>query len=293
MRLPQTESQHQSASGLDTLPDAEILGMLLDGQTRALASLASSLPEIGAGAALMAQTIEAGGRLVYAAAGSSGLMALADAAELSGTFGLAPGQIVILMAGGLPVDARMPGITEDDVADAAHAAAIIRATDLVIALSASGSTPYPLTIALVARQEGARVICISNNATARLFAHADVAICAATPPEVVAGSTRLGAGTAQKAALNMMSTLMGIRLGHVHDGLMVNLVADNTKLHARAVDMIMQIAAVDGGTARDCLQRSGGMVKNAVLMAAGATAERATTLLDDSKGHLRAALARL
>mgnify|MGYP000262047156 CR=1 FL=1 len=140
---------------------------------------------------------------------------------------------------------------------------------------------------------GAQVIGISNNAGATLFDHADIAIHAPTPPEVIAGSTRLGAGTAQKVVLNMMSTLMGIRLGHVHDGMMVNLVADNEKLRGRAAGMVAQIANVDTDSAKASLEKAGGVVKLAVLLASGADAAIAGQLLDDTKGNLRAALARL
>lgn len=293
MALSYTEAQHRAALGLDALPSEDILAVLLQGQAQAVASLQASVAQISAGAALMTRTVEAGGRLIYAAAGSSGLMAIADAAELGGTFGLPADQIVIMMAGGMPVDARMPGNTEDDTEEARRAAESIAPNDLVIALTASGSTPYPITIAQIAQTRGAQVIGISNAADAPLFAHSTVAIHAPTPPEVIAGSTRLGAGTAQKAVLNMMSTLMGIRLGHVHDGLMVNLVADNDKLRARARGMVAQIAKVDDETARRCLDASGGAVKPAVLMAAGATQERSTQLLGETNGHLRLALARL
>lgn len=289
----QTEAQHEAAKGLDALDDGQILSALLDGQVRAIESLGSALPQIAAAAALMAHTITAGGRLVYAAAGSSGMMAFADAVELGGTFGIAPRQIQIFMAGGLPVDSRMPGSTEDDSADALRVAATLDAGDTVIALSASGATPYSVTLARIARERGAQVIGISNNAGATLFNYANVAIHAPTPPEVIAGSTRLGAGTAQKAVLNMMSTLMGIRLGHVHDGMMVNVVADNEKLRGRVAGMVAQIADVDNDTAKASLEQAGGAVKLAVLLASGADAVRASQLLDETKGNLRAALARL
>jgi N-acetylmuramic acid 6-phosphate etherase len=293
MRPRQTEAQHIAAKGLDARSDAQILAVLLDGQVQAVNSLALMLPQVAAGATLMAHTVTSGGRLIYAAAGSSGMMAFADAVELGGTFGIPPAQIHILMAGGLPVDARMPGSTEDDTDDALAAAAVIQSGDAVITLSASGSTPYSILIAQIARERGAQVIGISNNAGAALFDHADIAIHAPTPPEVIAGSTRLGAGTAQKVVLNMMSTLMGIRLGHVHDGMMVNLVADNEKLRGRAAGMVAQIANVDTDSAKASLEKAGGVVKLAVLLASGADAAIAGQLLDDTKGNLRAALARL
>ncbi|MCP3970673.1 MAG: N-acetylmuramic acid 6-phosphate etherase [Rhodobacteraceae bacterium] len=293
MSQRKTEARHQSAAGIDAREDSDVLAILLEGQARAVASVEGALPQIGAGAALMAHAIANGGRLVYAASGSSGLMALADAAELGGTYGIPAEQISILMSGGLPVDARMPGDTEDDTGQAHTACETISGGDVVIALSASGTTPYPMTIARIARDRGARVIAIANNPGAEIFTHADVAICAPTPPELVAGSTRMGAGTAQKAVLNMMSTLMGIRLGGVFDGMMVNLVADNTKLRRRAAATVATIAKVNEQTTQDCLTRADGAVKPAVLLAAGLTVEQANDLLTETNGNLRACLARL
>ena len=289
-----TEGLHDIAPGLDALPAVEIARHLQLAQADALASISQALPDISAGAQLMAATLRDGGALVYAAAGSSGLMAAADAMELPGTFGLAPQRIRILMSGGLPTSAEMPGRSEDDVAEAEAAAEIIVPHDLVIAVSASGSTPYTLTVARAARQRNARTICLANNRDAPLFDHATLAICLPTPPEVVAGSTRLGAGTAQKVALNMMSTLMGIALGHVHDGMMVNLRADNDKLRQRAVGMVSRIARVPEDSARKHLEAASGAVKPAVLLAAGADSPtRAQAILTDTNGDLRAALARL
>ncbi len=164
--------------------------------------------------------------------------------ELAGTFGIDPARVLLCMAGGLPQDAEMPGGDEDDITQAARDTADIRATDVVIAITASGRTPYTVAFARLAQAAGARTICLANTPKAAIFAHADVSICLPTPPELIAGSTRMGAGTAQKAALNMMSTLMGMRLGHVHDGMMVNLRADNEKLRARAVAMVQRIADV-------------------------------------------------
>lgn len=289
-----TEKPHPEAPGLDARPDYQILASLLRGQQAALsdAVFAPALPQIAQGAGLMARAITDGGRLIYAAAGSSGVMALSDAAELGGTFGIPPAQITILMAGGVPVDASMPGGTEDDTPD--RQALPIAPGDVVIAITASGSTPYPLAIAEEARIRGARVIAIASNADAPIFDLADVAICLAVPPEIIAGSTRMGAGTAQKAALNMMSTLMGIRLGHVHDGLMVNMLPENRKLRQRAAVVVARIADVDLDRARRALEASDYAIKPAVLLALGAaSATEALRLIEECQGHLRPAMARL
>ncbi len=289
----QTEAQSEIANGLDARGDRDILAELLKGQMSALAAVGAAQAQVSAAADVMTQAVAAGARLIYAASGSSGLMALADACELGGTFGIPEHQILVLMSGGLPVDARMPGNTEDDAQAAIIDAKDIDPADVVIAVTASGSTPYAVQIAQIAQSRGAQVVAIANNPDAAIFAHADVAVCAPTPPEVISGSTRLGAGTAQKAVLNMMSTLMGIRLGHVYDGMMVNLVADNDKLRRRAVMMVMKIVGVSEAAAQACLARAGGAVKPAVLLAAGQSVEQAQALLTETNGNLRACFARL
>jgi N-acetylmuramic acid 6-phosphate etherase len=288
-----TEHLHPSAKGLDALPGSQILQVLLSAQADAVAAVKDALVEIEAGAALMAEALRASGRLIYAGAGSSALMANADGMELHGTYGVDPSRIVLLMAGGLPQDARMPGDVEDDIAAAEMDSAQMRAGDVVIAVTASGNTPYPVEIARRARTVGARVIAVANNRNSPISRHADVAICLETPPEVIAGSTRMGAGTAQKVALNLMSTRMGIMLGQVHDGMMVGLIADNDKLRARAEGMVMTIADIGRTAAKAALKSANGAVKPAVLIARGASSGQAASLLADSQGNLRAALARM
>lgn len=292
MTLPVTERLHPAAIGLDTLPGQRVLALLLAAQAAAVQVVGAALPQIEAAAAVMADALRADGRLVYVGAGSSALMAVSDGLELGGTFGVSADRVLLLMAGGLPVDARMPGDTEDDADEGARAAQVLRAGDVVIAVTASGRTPYALAVAEAARARGAQVIGIANAVGAKLFDHADVAICLATPPEVIAGSTRMGAGTAQKVALNMMSTLMGIRLGQVHDGMMVGLVADNEKLRGRAAAMVARIAAVDDMLAVGALDIAQGAVKPAVLIALGQAPEAALGLLSETNGNLRAAIAR-
>jgi len=286
-----TESMLASASGLDALPDEDILGRLHQAQVDAVATVRKALPNLAAGARCMSHSLVSGSSLVYAGAGSSALMASADAMELSGTFGIDINQVRILMAGGLPKDASMPGNTEDDTEEAINASRVITAGDTVIAVTASGSTPYTVEIARIARQRGASTICIANNRDARIFDYATVAICLPSAGEVIGGSTRMGAGSAQKTALNIMSTLMGIQLGHVYDGMMVNLHADNEKLRARALGMVCRITDIPSEQALTCLETAGGQVKPAVLLAAGIESmPEANALLEKSKGHLRAAL---
>ncbi len=288
-----TETLHPDADGIDARPDHEVLAALLAGQRAALRAVEPAIPAIGEAAQRMAQTIRAGHRLIYCGAGSSALMALADAAELGGTFGIPASRIMLCMAGGIPTDAHMPGDTEDDLSAAERAAETVLPGDLIIAITASGSTPYPLALARAARMRGAQVIGIANNPDAALFDLSDTAICLATPPEIIAGSTRLGAATAQKAALNMMSTLMGIRLGQVHDGMMVGLIADNAKLRDRAAAIVARIACTSPARATASLAQAAGAVKPAVLIALGLQQPQAEALLRETDGNLRAAIARL
>jgi N-acetylmuramic acid 6-phosphate etherase len=286
-----TETLLPAADGLDALPDAEILSRLHRAQVDAVDVVRQALPEIGEASQLMSHAVQTGGSLIYAGAGSSALMASADAIELHGTFGISTERIRILMAGGLPRNANMPGDTEDNVGEASRAAEIIAKGDVVIIVSASGRTPYAMTVAKAAKTCGAETICIANNQSAPLFEYASVAVCLPITGELIAGSTRMGAGSAQKVALNMMSTLMGVHLGHIHDGMMVNLHADNEKLQARAVGMVSHIAGIAEDSALAYLSRAGGSVKQAVLLAAGVESlEKTNTLLEQSKQHLRVAL---
>lgn len=294
MALPQTENLHPAARDLDARPDDQILALLLAGQREALMAVEPALAQISAAARLMAESIGSGGRICYAGAGSSALMANADGMELPGTFGIAPGRILLRMAGGIPTDANMPGDTEDDADEGARTAKAdgLRAGDLVIALTASGSTPYPMALARAAKAQGAKVVAIACNRDAPIFGLADVAVCLPTPPELIAGSTRMGAATAQKVALNLLSTLAAIRLGQVHDGMMVGLKADNVKLKVRAGNIVSTIAGVDTTTAMAALDQTDGAAKPAVLVALGASVSEASALLERDNGILRAAIAR-
>lgn len=274
--------------------DAETAAMImLDSQIAAVQSLKGAMPTINKAAHLMADCIGAGGTLIYVAAGSSGLMALADVCELPGTFGIPSDQLRLHMAGGIPTDGKMPGQTEDDTDNANQISAQIKENDCVIALSASGSTPYPVAIAEMAAARGASVIGIANNADTPLLNIATIAICLPTPPEVLAGSTRLGAGTAQKVALNTMSTLMGVHLGHIYRGRMVNLIADNAKLRERAADIVRDITDVTDHAAKAALEKADGHVKLAVLIASGMDTAAAQTILIKTKGHLGPCLTNL
>ncbi|QND53690.1 N-acetylmuramic acid 6-phosphate etherase [Phyllobacterium sp. 628] len=296
MVVTRTEQRNDKASGLDERSPEDVLRLLHDAQIEAAASVARATDSIAKAAKLAAETLAAGGRIAYAAAGSSGLMALADALELPGTYGIAPDRIVILLAGGVDSLKRLAGTYEDDTDQAAKdiASAGLDSSDCLISISASGTTPYALAAIDEAKRRGLKIIAIANNPNVPLFQKADVAVTLETPPEIVAGSTRMGAGTAQKIALNLLSTLMAVHLGHVHDGYMVNLVADNEKLRERAALIVSAIGACNIVDAKQHLASTGGSVKSAILLAAGAeNAKQASHILESNQQRLRPALSEL
>ena len=210
-----TEKLHPEAIGLDKKSDLEILTILYEGQIEAAKCVSGSMASLEAGAKAMADAVLMGNKLVYAAAGSSGLQGMADGLELTPTFGIPIAQIKILRAGGIQDMSHPKGNMEDNKLAAISDAEIIKPGDCVICLAASGNTTYPSVIMKIAKKVGATTIGISNNPDTELLLASDIPILLPTPPEVIAGSTRLGAGTAQKIALNTMSTYMGILLGHV------------------------------------------------------------------------------
>ena len=288
-----TEERHDKATGLDVMHPALALRLLASGQQAAAKVVDSAIESIAAAAQIAAETLVSGGRLAYAGAGSSGLMAMTDALELPGTYGIALDKVVVLLAGGAASLTDLAGGYEDDMELARKDVrdAGIGAGDCLISVSASGSTPYALAAADEARARGARVIAMANNPGAVLFQNAEVSILLQTPPEVISGSTRMGAATAQKIAFNMFSTLVGIQLGHVYDGHMVNLKADNAKLRGRAIRIVSDIAGVGATEAGRYLTTSSGSVKIAILLAAGAKdVAAAEAALTDAGQNLRRAL---
>lgn len=293
---PATEIAEARYIGLDTWQDDAILAALLEGQKRALASVDAAIPDLAGAARLAAAKLEAGGRLVYLGAGSPALISLGDALEIPQTYGVARDRIVLVFAGGQAITQNLTGADEDnsELARSDVAAAGIGPKDCVVAISASGSTPYTVAGLQASRAAGAATIGIAGNAGAPLLAAAEVGVLLDSGPEVISGSTRMGAGTAQKAALNMLSTLIGVHLGHVYDGLMVNVNADNEKLRGRAARIVMKITGVDQGKALEALKLSDGAVKPAVLIAAGVgDLAQAGALLGQTGGNLRTALARI
>jgi len=216
---------------------------------------------------------------------------MADGLELTPTFGIPISQIKILRAGGLQDMSQPKGNMEDNKSAAISDAEIIEPGDCVICLAASGNTTYPSVIMKIAKKVGATTIGIANNPDTELLVGSDIPVLLPTPPEVVAGSTRLGAGTAQKIALNTMSTYMGILLGHVMDGQMVNLTANNAKLFKRSEKIVMNITGCNTKMAKDALTEANGAVKLAILLISGAKSiMNAQNILESEDQNLRSAI---
>lgn len=292
-----TEQSLAGTLGFDTWNNGEILAALLAGQRRALDAVERALPAISKAVDLIAPRLAAGGKLIYAGAGTSIRVAVQDGSELPATFGMAEEQIDYLIAGGRAAMFETLADAEDDAEAGRKAAAgACTSRDALIAVAASGRTPYTIAAAVQARSLGCLVIAVVNNADTPLAATAtaDVEVLIDSGPEVISGSTRMGAGTAQKATLNLLSTLVHTRLGAVHDGFMVNVQAGNQKLVARAARIAAAIAGEPIDRAEAAMKISGGAVKPAVLLLSGA-ADLATAqnILSVSGGNLRLALSKL
>jgi N-acetylmuramic acid 6-phosphate etherase len=289
-----TESELPESSGIDTWSDADILGAFVAGQERAIAAVKAAIPQISKAANAIAACLAGGGRLFYAGAGTSIRIGVQDGSELPATFGMAEDRIVYLIAGSRAAMFETLADAEDDAEEGHRAASVCKVGDALIAIAASGSTPYTIAAAKRARELGATVVAVVNNPNSALAAAADMEIFLDSGPEVIMGSTRMGAGTAQKAALNLLSTLAHIKLGAVHDGMMVNVRADNLKLKARARGIVSRIAKANEKDATAALEISKGEVKPAVLICMGAKSlNTAQKLLVEAKGNLRLALLKL
>lgn len=294
--MRKTEEFSPRYKNLDLWPDAEVLTAFWDGQMGAVAAVRPALPAIGAAAAAVAARLEGGGgRLVYGGAGTSGLLAILDGMELNSTFGWPHERLLLLMAGGDRARLQLAGAEEDDAGSAERAIREhgIGGADVVIGVAASGTTAFTVALLCAAGSAGALTVGIANSPESPLLQEAALPIFADSGTEVIAGSTRLNAGTAQKAILGMLSSLVMTRLGHVMDGLMVSLVADNIKLRQRGARIVAEIAGVETPQAEAALESSQGRVKEAILIAQGVTRAEASKALAENGDNLRVAITRL
>lgn len=287
-----TETADPRYVDIDLWPTDTAVEAMLEGQLVAIAALRSQVGAIARAADAAAARLRDGGRLVYVGAGTSGRIAVQDGVELTPTFDWPEQRLVFLLAGGAAAMSRSVEGAEDDAAaaQAAVEAEAIAAGDVVIGIAASGTTAFTIAALHVARARGALTIALANNPGAPLLAAAEHPILLDTGSEVVAGSTRMKAGTAQKAALNLLSTAIMLRLGHVFRGLMVNMRVSNQKLERRACGMVAGIAGVDDETAAHALKAAGNDIRAAVLIAQGASVDAARAAIDQAGGDLRTAI---
>jgi N-acetylmuramic acid 6-phosphate etherase len=277
---------------IDRWPTALAVEAMLEGQLAAIASLFSQLGAVAAASEAASARLLQGGRLVYVGAGTSGRIAVQDGVELSPTYNWPAERLVFVLAGGVEALSASAEGAEDDGEDAVRQIrqADIGRNDVVLGVAASGVTPFTVAAIKEARARGAMTIGISNNAGTPLLHEAEFPLLADTGSELIAGSTRMKAGTAQKALLNVFSTATMLRFGLVYKGLMVNMRVSNDKLAARARAIVQQLTGVDAAAADKAMSVSGGSIKMAVLIASGVEAKRAVELLSSSGENLRVAL---
>lgn len=288
-----TESQNPNTLEIDRLPTLELVQRINDEDAKVAAAVRAALPQIAQAVDGIAGRIERGGRLIYVGAGTSGRLGVLDAAECVPTFNTDPSLVVGLIAGGeRALTVAVEGAEDDREAGRADLIALdLKADDAVVGIAASGRTPYVLGALEYAQAVGALTVGVACNVPSAVLDAAAIPIGVPVGPEVITGSTRLKAGTAQKLVLNMLSTATMIRLGKVYGNLMVDVRPTNVKLVERARRIIAQIAAVDEAEAARLLTASGGEVKTAVVMARrGVPAEEARALLAAAGGRLRAVI---
>ncbi len=291
-RLPATEQISPRFRDLDAWSPTDILASLWEGQLAAVAAVRAALPQIESAAEQAVARLGGTGRLIYVGAGTSGRIGVQDGAELPPTFDWPQDRLVLLMAGGDDAFTRSIENAEDDTqaATAAVAHHDVGPSDVMLGIAASGSTPYTVAAIAAARARGALTIGLSNSPAGTLLTAAELPILVETGAEVVAGSTRMKAGTAQKIVLNLFSTLAMVRMGRIHQGLMVDMLARNDKLRLRAVRMLRHLTDADEDVIRDALNKAGGSVKVAVLVIKGYERADAEALLARHGGRLRGVL---
>jgi N-acetylmuramic acid 6-phosphate etherase len=284
-----TEDADPRFSELDAWPLSAAIEAMWDGQMAAVAIVRSALGQITSATEAAAQTLKENGRLIYAGAGTSGRVAVQDGTELVPTFSWPPERLIYVLAGGSEAMLNSVEGAEDDAEEGVRQmdAASIGPYDVVIGVAASGRTPFTVALIRRARERGALTIGLAGNAGSPLLEASEFPVLLETGSEVLAGSTRMKAGTAQKVALNLISTGIMIRLGRTYGGLMVDMQISNIKLKARAERMVAQIAGCDARTAEAALSQSAGNIKLAVLLARGKSPNEAIDLLEASHGNLR------
>src|SRR5262249_25174258 len=277
---------------LDSWSTREIIAAMYEGQMAAADAVRNALPAIAAAVEDAVPALRRGGRIFYAGAGTSGRIGVQDGAELPPTFDWPAERVMFVMAGGLDALTRSAEGAEDDAAAGARAMtdANIGANDVVIGIAASGTTPFTIAALRAASAAGAVTIAVASNPDAPLFTAARHRLLVDTGSEVIAGSTRMKAGTAHKIVLNLFSSTVMVRLGRVYRGLMVDMRATNAKLRRRAAVIVGEIVGCTDADAARFLEQADGHVKTAVLIGLGLSRADADALLARHNGNLRAAI---
>lgn len=288
---PPTERANERSAGLDRLSTPALVELLVAEQRQAVEAVLAARDEIATPVERIAERLRNGGSLHYVGAGSSGRIAVLDAAEMPPTFGTPAELVRAHLAGGAQAFTRSIEGAEDDAAAGGAAMQDVTPGDAVIGISASGGAAFVVAAIERSRRTGAYTVALTSVAQSPLARAAEAAIVMETGAEILAGSTRLKAGTAQKIALNAISTAVMVRLGRVHDNLMVGLVATNAKLRGRALRLVRELAGVDETRAREVLEAASGRVNVAIVMARRhVDALEAEKLLDTNGGALRSFL---
>jgi N-acetylmuramic acid 6-phosphate etherase len=288
----QTERPSPRYSGIDVWDPEDVLDAMIEGQFAAVAAVRAARTELARVALAVEARLQDGGRLVYAGAGTSGRLAVQDGAELMPTFGWPRDRLLLFIAGGEEAMVRAKEGAEDEPGQAIDLVRRhgIASKDVLIAVAASGTTPFTLACLREAKRLDALTVGIANNAGTPLLEEAEHPICLDTGPEPIAGSTRMNAGTAQRIALIALSSLVMIRLGKVYAGLMVDVQASNAKLVERQENMLLHLTGKSSEDVREALRRARGSVKLAALLLKGCELDEAERVLDSVGGRLRAAL---
>ena len=289
-----TETPAREHAQLDQYPTPELVNVLVDDQLNAVNAVRAAAPRIAAAVDAALPRIEAGGRLIYVGAGTSGRLGVLDSVELYPTFSWPHERAVALLAGGADaMFVAVEGAEDDSVQGAADLRAVNAGpNDVVLLLAASGGTPYVLGALRAAREAGALTVGFANNTDAPVAGEADIGVTLDTGSEVISGSTRLKAGTSQKIALNTFSSALMVRLNKVYGNLMVDLKPTNAKLVLRAVRLTMFATGADEAAARAVLEQCDFHVKVAIVALTKKTSVgEAMALLDAAHGSVRQALA--
>ena len=286
-----TEERNPDTVGIDRAGTLDVLRMITDEDAKVPAAVRAVLPALAVAVDLAAGTLRGGHCVHYFGAGTSGRIAVMDAAELIPTYGIDPSQVVAHHAGGAGAVARASENGEDREAGGAAEGAELRPLDLAVGLTASGRTPYVIGALRAARSRGARTVLISANPEAGFGAEVDLHVGVATGPEVIAGSTRMKAGTAQKMLLNAFSTALMVRTGRTYSNLMVAVGSGNAKLRGRIVRILVEATGLDPAVCADAAERAGGDCRVALVsLLAGVPVSAARGALAESGGAVRPAL---